>query len=369
MPARSQLLFLAGVFFIFAPAGLLPDVSSLGGNSFSRLIASASFAGGIAVAYVVAVRRPRWLPAVIVLHLIVTLQFDRWFGVPGPGLSGTALRHRMSADVDAAIVSIIASFVLFANVLRFEGTRSARARTEIALARDIHRLLVPRVSKRINGFEFRGLSVPSGDVGGDLVDLVENSRGWTVFVVDVSGHGVGSGLLMGVIKSSARTELRHGGGLERLLNTLNSVVFELKDPRMFATFAGLQFDGGSHLQFAVAGHLPILHYSAATSTLAELTTPQVAVAMFDDRLFSASMVSCSPGDLLVIVTDGITEVFDGQDREFGFEQVKSIIRSNAREPLDVIEHRLMAAARSHGAQLDDQTLLLVRASADGVAGS
>jgi serine phosphatase RsbU (regulator of sigma subunit) len=361
MSAGSRLAFLAGGFFIFAPTGLLGDLSSLGGNSFSRLMASVAFSGGIAVAYLVAIRRPRWVPAVIALQLIITLQFDRWFGAVGPGLSGPALRDRMLADVNAATVSIIVSFILFASVLRLEGTRYARARTEIALARDIHRLLVPQVSKRINGFEFRGLSVPSGDVGGDLVDLVDNAGGWTAFVVDVSGHGVGSGLLMGVIKSSARTELRHGGGLERLLNTLNAVVFELKDPRMFATFAGLHFEGGSTLQFAVAGHLPILHYSAATSTLEELTTPQVAVAMFDDRQFSASTISWSPGDLFVIVTDGITEVFDGQDREFGFEQVKSIIRSSAGEPLEVIEHRLMAAARAHGAQLDDQTLLLVRA--------
>jgi serine phosphatase RsbU (regulator of sigma subunit) len=208
------------------------------------------------------------------------------------------------------------------------------------------------------------LSVASGDVGGDLVDLVETSSGWTAFVSDVSGHGVGSGLLMGVIKSSARTELRHEGGLDRLLNTLNAVVFHLKDPRMFATFAGLQFQGGRNLQFAVAGHLPILHYRAADSTLAELTTPQVAVAMFDDRRFIASTISCSPGDLFVIVTDGITEVFDRHDREFGFEQVKAIIGACARESLDVIEHRLMVATRTHGAQLDDQTLLLVRVEGD-----
>ena len=80
MSAGSRLAFLAGGFFIFAPTGLLGDLSSLGGNSFSRLMASVAFSGGIAVAYLVAIRRPRWVPAVIALQLIITLQFDRWFG-------------------------------------------------------------------------------------------------------------------------------------------------------------------------------------------------------------------------------------------------------------------------------------------------
>ena len=80
-----------------------------------------------------------------------------------------------------------------------EGSRYYKLHTELALARAIHRELVPPISRQIGEYEFRGVSIPSGEVGGDLVDLVDHDEGsaWTAYVTDVSGHGVPSGVLMG----------------------------------------------------------------------------------------------------------------------------------------------------------------------------
>ena len=361
MPAKSRALFLTGVFFTFAPAGLLTDISNLGGNGPGRLCANAVFAGAIATAYVTATRHARWLPVVVMIHLLVTIEFDRLLGPLGPPLDSFALRRRLLVDVDVAIVAIVLGFSLLSNVVRQEGTRFARIGAEIALAKDIHRLLVPPIRRCIPGFEVRGVSIPSGEVGGDLVDFVETSAGWATFVVDVSGHGVGAGLMMGMVKSAARTDLRHELGIDRLLDTLNTVMFSLKGPAMFATFAGLQSDDPGFLRFAVAGHLPILHYHAATGTVEELTTPQVPIAMLEDRSFTSSRVSYQRSDVFVILSDGLTEVFDSHDREFGLDRVSTLIQSVATEPLEIIEQRLLSAVRLHGDQLDDQTLLLVRA--------
>jgi len=364
MSTRSQVLFLAGVFFTFLPAGLLTDIPKLGANGPVRLTASAFAAGAIAVAYVLVFRwKPRLMPLLVALHIFFGVEFDRFFGPEGPALAGEALRARLFGDVNVATSGIVLGFVLLSNVVRTEGTRYGRLHAEIELARDIHRQLVQRITRRIGRYEFHGVSVPSGEVGGDLVDVVESSSGWTSFVADVSGHGVASGLLMGMLKSTARTQLRTDERLDGLLNTLNSVLLDLKSPAMFATFAGVQHDGGSMLQFTVAGHLPILHYRAATSALSELSIPQVPLAMFGDRQFTSAGVSCEPGDLLVIATDGLIEVFDRADREFGWDRLKDLIREHAMAPLESIEHRVFADVRAHGAQLDDQTLLFIRAVA------
>ena len=244
--------------------------------------------------------------------------------------------------------------------MRREGWRYVRTCTEIALARDIHRLLVPPIARRVGSFEFRGTSVPSGDVGGDLIDLVETDGRWIGYVADVSGHGVGAGLMMGMVKSAARTQLLAPRPLGELLDTLNVVLFDLKKPGMFVTFAGLQFDGTANLEFAVAGHLPILHYRSATSTLDELSTPQTPLAMFEGRQFCDSRIAFSPGDLFVILTDGLTEVFDRKDEEFGFDRFKALVAESASMPLDRLHDTLLAAVRGHGSQVDDQTLLLIR---------
>jgi serine phosphatase RsbU (regulator of sigma subunit) len=196
-----------------------------------------------------------------------------------------------------------------------------------------------------------------------LIDLVESADGWTSLVADVSGHGVAAGLLMGMVKSAARVTLRTGAGLDALLTTLNAVLFELKSPTMFVTFVALQRMHDSSLRFTVAGHLPILHYRFATSEVVELSIAQLPVAMFNDTTFTSSEVSCAAGDLFVLLTDGLTEVFDRAGEEFGLDRVKALMHEEARAPLERLEARLLEAVRAFGAQLDDQTMFLIRREA------
>ena len=371
IPVTSYVMFLVGVFFMFLPVGVLGDITSFGSNPPSRLLAQMLFSGGIAVAYVVAARRPRWIPALVIAHLFITWRFDRLVDSQTTPLAGQALKTRLQTDTSVVVFALSVSFILLSHFVRREGLRLVRAHTEIALARDIHRLLVPPIARRIGGFEFRGISVPSGEVGGDLIDVVETNGGWIGYVADVSGHGVGAGLLMGMVKSAARTQLRAAEPIDRLLNTLNLVLIDLKKPEMFVTFAGLQFDGAAELQFSVAGHLPILHYRSEEAAIHELSVAQIPLAMFGDRSFVASRMTAPAraGDLFVILTDGFTEVFDGADREFGLDRIKSLIRDNGSAPLDQLEAALLSAVRAHGRQHDDQTLLLIRAAAPSKARS
>lgn len=110
----------------------------------------------------------------------------------------------------------------------------------------------------------------------------------------------------------------------------------------------------------MAGHPPVLHVRAATGTVEEVTTPAVPLGIFDDRLFTSRRISADAGDLLAIVTDGLTEVFDRDDVEFGLERLKETIRGNAALPLPEIAAMVLQRTREHGAQSDDQTLLLIR---------
>jgi phosphoserine phosphatase RsbU/P len=361
MSTLSHGTFLAGVFFMFLPVGLLTDISRLGSDPVPRLIAEMLFSGGIAVAYVLAVRRPRWLPVLVVAHILLSMEMTRLAGARTLPLTDAALQARIQADTSGVVAAIIASFVLLSNFVQREGSRYVRAHTEIALARDIHRLLVPALARRVGAFEFQGVSFPSGDVGGDLIDLVESKDGWIGYVADVSGHGVGAGLLMGMMKSATRMQLQQTHPIDRLLTDLNAVLLDLKKPEMYVTFAGLQFDGESGLRFTVAGHPPILHYRASSATIDELSVAQLPIAMFPDRTFTAAHVAWAPGDLFVILTDGLTDVFDRRDREFGLERVKALVRERATDPLERLQDALIGAARQHGPQLDDQTLLLIRA--------
>ena len=89
-----------------------------------------------------------------------------------------------------------------------------------------------------------------------------------------------------------------------MLDDLNAVLFPLKSGSMFVTAACIRGGGDGALEFAVAGHLPIL--KVTHGAVVEITTPQVPIGMFDSYAFTCSTFTCEPGELLVLITDGLT---------------------------------------------------------------
>jgi serine phosphatase RsbU (regulator of sigma subunit) len=358
------------IFSLFAALGLLTDVTELGRSSLGRVVLATLLSGGGAVALVlVAFSNMRWMPAVLAVYVMLVVLLPRLLPLEPPIVAdpgaATLLEARLRTNVLGAAFCIAAAFTFFMMFFAREGSRYYALHTELSLARAIHRELVPAISRQIGDYEFHGVSIPSGEVGGDLVDLVDHDEGaaWTAYVTDVSGHGVPSGVLMGMIKSAMRMALVSPPPLEALLDRLNDVLYELKPPQMYATFAAIRRDGGEQLAFTLAGHLPILCWRAATGTVEELVVGQVPLGILPGRTFEASRTSCAPGDVMLVLTDGLTEVFDADDEEFGMERVHGVLAAHAKAPLAEIELKLLAAARAHGTPHDDQSLILIRRTA------
>src|SRR5205823_4263948 len=143
-------------------------------------------------------------------------------------------------------------------------------------------------------------SAPSGEVGGDLVDVVSTPDGWFGYVADVSGHGVSSGVVMGMFKSALRMRLRQGGPISSLLDDLNAVLFPLKSSAMYVTVACVRGRDAGELEYAVAGHLPILRVRA-NGVVDEITTPQIPIGMFEDYAFTSASIACAAGDVLALI--------------------------------------------------------------------
>ena len=83
--------------------------------------------------------------------------------------------------------------------------------------------------------------------------------------------------------------------------------------------------------------------------------------MMPDRTYESAETSFAKDDLFCLLTDGLTEVFDKADRELGLDGVAAVLAAQAREPLASIEQHILDAARAQGPQLDDQSLILIRA--------
>lgn len=257
-----------------------------------------------------------------------------------------------------SIVSVVAGYTLFILFFARQGAQLFRAQTEIKLAGEIHRALVPAIERRLGAFELHGGSVPSGVVGGDLVDVIGDADGWTAYIADVSGHGVSAGVLMAMFKTSMRA---HSVSMapEVLLEEVNRALYPLKTNNTFVTAGVLHYRDGK-LWLSLAGHGPLLCYRRRTREVEEYPPGDMPVGILPEQRFSSTGVVCEPGDVLLLVTDGLTEVSDRRGCEIGLEPLKTGLAQWAELPLAEIFRRLREVAVKAGPQVDDQTMLIVR---------
>jgi serine phosphatase RsbU (regulator of sigma subunit) len=272
-----------------------------------------------------------------------------------------ALRQWLMVSSLLTVASLAGAFTAFAALMRFEGLRFIAAHTEIRLAREIHQSLVPAVEGRTPVLEWRGSSHPSGDVGGDLVDVVSRDGRWDAVVADVTGHGVAAGVVMGMFKTAYRGAVDLAPDTGALATRVNGVLAPIRQPHMFVTAACLRIGEPGRIEFVLAGHPPILHLRAASGRAVWVGQSSLALALAADSAYVAQSLAVSSGDVVLVLTDGLLEVFDAGDREFGPEGIRRAAEAaGAGAPLERLEAGILDAARRHGVQLDDQTLLVLR---------
>jgi len=106
------------------------------------------------------------------------------------------LQSRLVLDAGMTIGGMVLDYVCFIYVFISEGRRFFAVHAEMELASEIHRVPVPDIETRIGSFERFGRSVPSGQVGGDLINVLRTANKSIAYTADVSGHGVAPGVLI-----------------------------------------------------------------------------------------------------------------------------------------------------------------------------
>ena len=374
VPLTSSLLLLAAVFFAFYTFGFLIDVRNLGAHPAAGLAVEVVGWGLVGAGYFFSVTKSRrTLPLVIVVHVLLVSLPDRCAtGDASSSLLPNAVRElrvRLTVDAVGLAAGLTLAYACFMVFIRREGSRYLRDHTEIALAKAVHQILVPPIASRSAWFEFYGASMPSGDVGGDLLDVVRDDPNWIAYLADVAGHGVPAGVVMGMFKSAARMRLRSPAGVDALFTDLNEVMFDLTSPNVFITCACVRHSDSGRVEFGLAGHVPILHFKASTRTVDELSVGHVPVGAFKESTFRCGQATVAPGDLLLVLSDGLTEVFNADGEEFGLERVKQVVIDLSGTSLQSLFDAVMSRVRAHGPQVDDQTLLLVRCCSGADAGA
>jgi hypothetical protein len=362
LPAWRAAKLFAAVFFVLSGAPFFIDLLAGGVYPLWGLFLLAGVLGGLHVAVVLTeLRRPRFIIVPMLLIAAAFLSFSR---LPQQARTPEFARQRIAMDGTCLFVTMLLSYRLFLSFATTEGITHVTLQTELSLAHGIQDTLVPRLSYRTSRLEAFGQTAPSAKVGGDLVDLVVEGNKVYAYVADVSGHGISAGILMGMLKTALRQALMTQQTLPAVLESVNAVLPAVKEPEMYATLAALRFDGSSGVEFALAGHPPVLHYRKKSQDIGCCSMRQYPLGLIAEPGYVSSQVSCSPGDLFVVVTDGLTETVNAADEEFGLARLEKSIAAHATESLPQVYDALMRAVSDFGEQHDDRTVLLVRVLED-----
>lgn len=240
----------------------------------------------------------------------------------------------------------------------------ARVQQDLNAAREIQRSLLPRSMPDIPGFSITGRSSTCYEVGGDYLDIIRLPDGSHLMVVaDVAGKGLASAIVATSFRSAFRSLASQPLPVAELAERMGQQHWEEGEEaqRRYVTaiFMRLRADEGS-IEVVNAGHNPgaLVLPDGSARVIKASGAP---LGMLPGMTYASETLACPPGSRILLYTDGLTEVFQGDD-EFGSDRLISafgkVPTSDADEILDSLWQTLSAFS-SGAPQIDDMTALAI----------
>ncbi|MFP4528935.1 MAG: PP2C family protein-serine/threonine phosphatase [Candidatus Kapaibacterium sp.] len=250
--------------------------------------------------------------------------------------------------------------------LFLEELKKKRIESELELALDIQKNLLPRETPDAENFEFYGFSVPSRYVGGDYFDFIHIDDNHTLIAIgDVSGKGMPASLIMASVQAALRALAPLHLDLREIITRINSIVYRNTSADKFVTFfmGMLNIENGEFIYINAGHNPPILMRDDGRPEL--LTEGGLILGIMEGGIeYSTGKVMLDSGDSVIMFTDGITEALDANGREYGedrlMEQIVEFRGGSIREIMDGIIGDVRDFSRG-AEQYDDITMTGIRA--------
>ena len=246
----------------------------------------------------------------------------------------------------AGLLAIV--LIIFVRFLRIQHDQE-QAKSELAAARSVQELMIPREQLETPGYELDSVYNPANEVGGDFFHVAPSKDGGMLVVIgDVAGHGLKAAMNVSMLMGALRRipEQRPA----KILESLNRVV---AGSESLTTCQAIWFGPQGELVLANAGHLPPYLNSQEILVPGGLPLGALSEVTYDEvRLY------LHPGDRLLLLSDGVVEARGPSGELFGFDRVHNLSNQSAFYIAD--------AAREFG-QEDDITVLTIRRLAEAAA--
>jgi sigma-B regulation protein RsbU (phosphoserine phosphatase) len=270
-----------------------------------------------------------------------------------------------TADLELlATIGDQAGTALLGTQLRDEALEKRRLEEELAVARKIQSSLLPAKLPVREGLELAAMTRPCRQVGGDFYDFLDlGSEGLALAVADVSGKGVPAALILSNLQATLRAEAGPGRSPLPVVRRINQRLCGDLQPGSFASllFGHLDLDQRT-FRYVNAGH-PAGLLLRNGGELSRLSEGGLLLGVESQASYDVGLTRFEPGDLLVLYSDGVTDVLNAEEEEFGSERLERILPSIAHLPVQGILDAIVGQVEHFvGGNLpDDLTILIARA--------
>ena len=241
-------------------------------------------------------------------------------------------------------------------------------RHSLELAMEVQQNLLPKTTPQIKGLDIAAESKYCDETGGDYFDFLEfnEPQGARVSVVigDVSGHGIPAALLMASARSALRQRSKLAGSVSQIISDVNRLITEdVEESGRFITMFYLTVDPTQKALYWIrAGHEPALFYDQKKNTFEELKGKGAALGLSLKSSYEKNIkADLGKGNIVVLLSDGISEARNTEGQMFGTEAIKKVIQKHshlsAKEILDNVFQEVIQF--QGGNEFEDDTTIAV----------
>jgi len=254
---------------------------------------------------------------------------------------------------------------------------------DLQLAKQIQQNTIPEHLPHIKNYSIHGWSEPAEETGGDIYDVIgyQNSASlherlttikdvdYAVFLLaDATGHGIGPALSVSQVRAMLRMAVRAGLDMQLITKHMNEQLWVDLHAGRFITAWLAELNVSTHtLKSFSAGQAPLLHFAFAQQTINQLeaNTPPLGVIEHIDNQ-AITTLSLAPGDIFIVISDGVFDATNPQNEKYGIERVTALIEQHHHRPADdlvaVLKASLNEFTRGFPAA-DDRTVVVIKRTA------
>lgn len=229
------------------------------------------------------------------------------------------------------------------------------ARSELERATEVQQSLLPKEDIRVEGYDVAGVFRPSHSVGGDFYDWYQTPEGLHLTFADAMGKGMGAALIAATVRAVMRSTGRRQDLDGAFASASKAIATDLDSSNSFVTLFHARLDAASGtVNYVDAGHGLALHVRSGGAA-DRLPSAGPPVGAWAGSQWPQSNLELAPGDSLVVVSDGVLDVFDS------VEDFTEAVRkaTQGQDSAHAASSAILALAPAGTAE-DDATVVVVR---------